>query len=362
MGLNILGIGTAVPAHSIGQQEAAELAKEFCCRTDEETQLLPLLYRKTRVKRRGSVLLEKNADATVQSFFPPAEESAHGPTTQQRMERYAREAVPLAVEASRRALAAAQVQADRIGQLVTVSCTGFQAPGFDVALIRDLGLPRTTGRIQVGFMGCHGAINGLRTAQALVEARPESRVLLSAVELCSLHFHYGWDPEKIVANALFADGAASLVAGSGAAAKNTDGWRVEATGSMLFPDSEEAMTWRIGDHGFVMTLSARVPSLITAHLKPWLEEWLASQGVGLKEVRSWAIHPGGPRILSSVVQSLGLPDQSAAVSAEVLAQQGNMSSATLLFILKQLMETRAPRPCVALGFGPGLVAEAALLR
>lgn len=361
MSLEILGIGTAAPAHSIDQQEAAEWAKEFCCGTSEQAQLLPALYRRTRVRRRGSVVLEKNGEGTSQSFFPTAQESALGPTTQQRMDRYAAESVPLAVNAARQALKTSGVLVEQISHLVTVSCTGFQAPGFDIALIRELALPRTTGRIQVGFMGCHGAVNGLRAAQALVEADPKARVLLSAVELCSLHFHYGWDPEKIVANALFADGSAALVAGPGPAAPG-ESWVVEATGSHLFPDSEEAMSWRIGDHGFVMTLSTQVPSLIAAHLKPWLEGWLNSRGVALEEVRSWAIHPGGPRILSSVTQALGLPREAAAVSEEVLAERGNMSSATLLFIIDQLQREKAPRPCVALGFGPGLMAEAALLR
>jgi len=184
-------------------------------------------------------------------------------------------------------------------------------------------------------------------------------VLLCAVELCSLHFHYGWDPEKVVANALFADGAGAMVIASDGR-DSSDAWQVTANGSCLVPDSEDAMTWRIGDHGFEMTLSPRVPSLVGTCLRPWLVQWLAEHGLTLRDVRSWAIHPGGPRILEAIAQALGLTPDATRFSAQVLAECGNMSSATMLFLLERLRRSGAPRPCVALGFGPGLVVEAAL--
>jgi predicted naringenin-chalcone synthase len=141
-----------------------------------------------------------------------------------------------------------------------------------------------------------------------------------------------------------------------------DNWQVAASGSCLFPDSEYAMTWNIGDHGFEMTLSTRVPDLIAKHLRPWLEEWLRKNGLSHDQVASWAIHPGGPRILRAVEEALDLDRTITAVSSEVLADCGNMSSPTVLFILDRLRKSSAPRPCVAIGFGPGLAAEAALFR
>jgi predicted naringenin-chalcone synthase len=180
------------------------------------------------------------------------------------------------------------------------------------------------------------------------------------VELCVLHYHYDWDPQRLVANALFADGAAALV-GVPEAAAPAGAWRVAANGACLFPDSEEDMTWAIGDYNFEMTLSKRVPGLIGAGLRPWLEGWLVGGGVTLKDVASWAIHPGGPRVLGAVEEALGLGSEAAVASREVFAACGNMSSPTVLFILEQLRSRGAPRPCVALGFGPGLAAEAALL-
>jgi predicted naringenin-chalcone synthase len=169
----------------------------------------------------------------------------------------------------------------------------------------------------------------------------------------------------LVANALFSDGAAAVVARAGPPAappKRDDGWSLAASGTLLLDDSADDMTWRIGDHGFRMTLSARVPELIRARVGSWLEGWLAEQGLGLEQIGSWAIHPGGPRIVSSVEGALGLVREHTAVSREVLAELGNMSSATILFILERLRRRAAPRPCVALAFGPGLVVEAALLR
>ncbi len=277
------------------------------------------------------------------------------------MRHYAELAPPLAVQAAAAALGPSGVRAGDLTHLVTVSCTGFVAPGVDVALIRSLGLPPTVQRTHIGFMGCHGALNGLRVARAFAAAEPDARVLLCAVELCTLHYHYGWDAQKVIANALFADGAAAVV-GVPAGAAPPGAWRVEATGSCLVPDSADAMSWTVGDHGFEMTLARQVPRLIAVHLRPWLEAWLARHGAALDAVGSWAVHPGGPRILDAVEEGLGLPRAALEPSRAVLRDHGNMSSPTVLFILDRLRAARAPRPCVALGFGPGLVAEAALLR
>ena len=363
MSLTILGIGTAMPPHSIAQSDAAELAKAFCCLTEEHARLLPIMYKRTHIRRRGSVLLEPpDISPLRQSFFRPSDGNDNqGPSTKQRMQRYVADAVPLAIAASRAALTESRLDPARITQLITISCTGFMAPGVDVHLIKKLVLANTLGRTHVGFMGCHAALNGLRVAAAMTAADPAARVLLCAVELCSLHFQYGWDADAVVTNALFADGAAALVAAPTCPDSSGQPWRVAANGSCLFPDSEEAMTWRIADHGFEMTLSADMPALLAARVRPWLERWLAEQSLSLRDIQSWAIHPGGPRILSALDACLELPDQALAVSRHVLAECGNMSSPTLLFILQRLRAAGAPRPCVALGFGPGLVVEAALL-
>jgi prepilin-type processing-associated H-X9-DG protein len=367
--LAILGIGTALPPNAITQAEAAELAKAVCCKTDEHAQILPVIYRQSAIKTRHMVfrsevvknLLAAEPIAGESEFVPQGEADDHGPSTRQRMHRYKAEALPLALKATREALERSGLPARAITHIVTVSCTGFSAPGVDVGLMKGLGLNPTVVRTHVGFMGCHGAINGLRVAQAYVDADPEARVLLSATELCSLHFHYGWDPKRVVANALFADGSAAVVAGPGDGSPER-AWKVESTASCLFPDSEYAMTWDIGDHGFEMTLATKVPNLINENLRPWLGEWLGGHGLTIEDIKSWAIHPGGPRILTGVEQTLGITEQETFASREILSSCGNMSSPTVLFILNRLRECNAKRPCLAIGFGPGLVAEAALLR
>jgi predicted naringenin-chalcone synthase len=265
------------------------------------------------------------------------------------------------VAASRDALAKSGLPARAITHVVTVSCTGFFAPGIDRSLITALGLSPSVERTHVGYMGCHGALNGLRVARAFTGVEPGARVLLCAVELCSLHYHYGWDPQKVIANALFADGAAAVV-GVAPSAAPPGAWRAAAAGSCLVPDSAGAMTWTVSDHGFEMSLSKHVPGLIARHLRPWMEGWLASYDIALTAVGSWAVHPGGPRILDAVEEGLGLPRTATVASRQVFAECGNMSSPTVLFILDRLRAAGAQRPCVALAFGPGLTAEAALFR
>ncbi len=311
------------------------------------------------VKKRHSVLLQpRNPEANGPQYDvmrAPEGPNDCGPLVSERMAAYEERSHPLALEAVQRGLGEAGVDPDEVTHLVTVSCSGFFAPGVDVKLIRSAGLPPTVERAHVGFMGCQGALNGLRVADGFARSRPDATVVLCAVELCSIHYHYGWDPQQVVANALFADGAASIVGRAGDGA-----WTLKATGACLIPDSEDAMTWRIRDHGFVMSLSPSVPGLIETHLRPWFERWLGAHGYALEDIQTWAAHPGGPRILSSVRNALDLPNGALDVSQGVLRDYGNMSSPTILFILERLRAQNAPLPCVALAFGPGLMAEAVL--
>jgi len=365
LALKIEGIGTAVPKFSISQGDAAEVNKSFCRVGDRKLRLIPALYRRSGVSKRHSVLLEAPDGDPFdrQSFYSRAtDEHDSGPTTRERMEVYEREAPPLAVRAARRAVVDGGIDPQDITHLVTVSCTGFHAPGIDAALIDDLGLRRTVERTHIGFMGCHGALNGIRVASSFARSHPEARALVCAVELCTLHFFYGWDAEKIVANSLFADGAAAVIGVDESMPNRTSDWIVIGNGTLLMPRSEDAMTWRIGDHGFHMTLSARVPELIRENVLDWLNEWLGGHGLSIEEVATWAVHPGGPRILTAFGEAIGLGDGAMEVSRQILAEFGNMSSATLLFILERLRRSGAPRPCVAVGFGPGMVVETVLLR
>jgi predicted naringenin-chalcone synthase len=361
MPLTIRGLGTAVPGHQVSQADAIALAERVSAASGSRAALLQRIQRRTQVHQRGSVLAPPNA-----AQLPLGERlpfyGSQSPTTAARMAAFARHAPPLALAAVRAALADAAMAAPRITHLITVSCTGFQAPGVDLELISQLGLDAGVQRTHVGFMGCHGALNGLRVAQAFVEADAEAVVLLCSVELCSLHLAYGWDPEKVVANALFADGAAALVATARPARPGPGpGPTLLASGSTVIPHTAALMHWQIGDHGFEMGLSSRVPEAVGSQLRPWLERWLQPRGLQVADIATWAMHPGGPRILQVCGAALGLEPQQLAVSQAVLQEHGNMSSATVLFILDRLRRAAAPGPCLALAFGPGLCAEVALL-
>jgi predicted naringenin-chalcone synthase len=177
--------------------------------------------------------------------------------------------------------------------------------------------------------------------------------------LCSIHHQYSTDCQHIVSNALFGDGAAAVVGASTFAPEGR--WRVIDQFSYLLPGTADLMGWRIGDHGFEMRLSPQVPSIIKDALRPWLRDQLARRAIGINDVQGWVIHPGGPRILTACADSLGLNFACLEPSQRVLADYGNMSSPTVLFILDQLRARGDCLPCVMLAFGPGLTIEAALI-
>ena len=358
----VTSIATAAPSHVLTQNQAAELACELGDVDQRKERTVNVLYRRTGVQNRYTcvpyeIAREWYRNSIIQSDSgKPAADSA-GPSTAQRMQWYAEFAPAIATESACKAIAASDFSAADVTHLVTVSCTGFFAPGLDIELIQRLGLPSTTQRLQVGFMGCHGAINGLRAAKAICDADPTAVVLLNATELCSIHYHFAWGSERLVGNSLFGDGSGSVVLAC--SEKETD-WKLIDTGSCLIPDSKQAMSWDIGDLGFEMMLSAKIPDLIRSSLRPWLADWLAQRGETIESIQHWAVHPGGPRVLDAVEECLELPENATELSREVLRDYGNMSSPTVLFILERLRETLAG-PCVVLGFGPGLMAEIALI-
>ncbi|MFN5755706.1 MAG: type III polyketide synthase [Planctomycetia bacterium] len=364
MSLTILGIGTAAPERTITQADAAVLAAGFANAEPGRERTLAAIYRQTRIRTRGSVLLEEPTDKPfAQSFYPPAADTDDsGPTTAARMARYQERAGGLATTAARLALESGRVAASDITHLVTCSCTGFANPGVDLEVMHALGLGDAVARTHVGFMGCHGAFNALRVADAFATADPAATVLVVCVELCSLHFQYGSRSDHVVANSIFADGAGAVV-GVGAShrrGRETGLWRLAAQSSRVLPASGDQMGWVIGDNGFEMSLSAQVPGTIARDIGGLVGESLAAHGLAAGDVRSWAVHPGGPRVLAGVQEALALPPGALDVSHAVLAEHGNMSSATILFILERVFRHGAG-PCVAMAFGPGLTAELALL-
>jgi prepilin-type processing-associated H-X9-DG protein len=366
MAMIITGIGIGVPTGSCSQTLAYQITQQLCCDSDEQRRVMEMIYQGAGVNARGTVLLPEPdliPDLSEGFLRPRADEDDRGPTTHERMVKYEEHALELAMQSSEAALAAADQDVSEITHLVTVSCSGFYAPGFDIGLIQALGLSPETTRTHVGFMGCHGSFNALRVAKAYVEADPKAVVLICSVELCSLHHHYGWSTEKVIANALFADGSAAVVcrAGQGSDTPLQSKFELIRNGTYLMPGTKGAMSWRIGDHGFEMTLSQKVPALIEQNLGTFMTGFLAKEGLTIQDIKGWAIHPGGPRILDSCLAALSISSEDVAPAREILAKYGNMSSATILFLLNRLQEETQRGPVVALGFGPGLTIEAMLL-
>ena len=362
MPLIFRGLGTAVPEQTVNQTESTTLSEWVSADRPDRASLVRRIQRRSQVQTRGSVLLTSDTKQAIDQRLPFY--GVESPSTAERMEAYRLNASLLALKACKHALAESQISAGVITHLITISCTGFHAPGVDCDLMDQLELSPHIQRTHVGFMGCHAALNGLRVAHAFVDADPNAVVLLCAVELCSIHMQYGWNPEHVVANTLFADGAAALVAThseSSTQEPTSAGISLKASGSTLIPGTHDLMHWQIGDHGFSMGLSPKVPEAIASALRPWLSEWLDAHGTDLNSIQHWAIHPGGPRILQACADSLSLKEDQLSHSRHILSHYGNMSSATILFILEHMRQHGCHGPCVALAFGPGLCAEVALM-
>ena len=348
---SLLGIGTAVPASALGQDAWVSIADRIAP-PEVDRAVTERLARRSGIERRHC----DTADRDGEPSFYPADPQGRGPGTAARMRRYAEAARPLAACAARQAMERSATHAHRITHVVTASCTGFEAPGPDQWLIEDLGLLPTVRRTHVGFMGCHAAVNALAVATAITQADPQARVLTCCVEVCSVHLHYGDRLDRLVANTLFADGAAAAVVGRGCGTP-----ALHAFDSVLLPDSGGQMAWTVGDHGFEMTLGAGVPRILQAGVGPWIHAMLDRHALEPSGIGGWAIHPGGPRVIESVLASLHLPESFGEPSREILRNFGNMSSATLLFILDRLQREGVPRPWVGMAFGPGLAGESVLV-
>lgn len=318
--------------------------------------------------------LDPTAEIDAPQFLDRTTGALLEPGTAARNDIYAREADRLFVEVARRSLDAdPDISASDITHVVTVSCTGFHAPGPDYAVVRGLGLPAAVQRYHLGFMGCYAALPALRAAAQFCRADPDAVVLVASVELCTLHLRSSDDPDAIIASSLFADGAAAALVTARRLPTAVPGLVIDAFHTALIPDGEGDMAWTVGDTGFEMVLSTRVPQLIGMHIHDalgalWqgdddIADRLDGQSIG-EIVQHWAIHPGGRSILDRVQERLALDDAQLRPAREVLRTHGNMSSATVLFVLQRILEHEGPRSgerVAAMAFGPGLTAESALL-
>ncbi len=361
----LYGLGTALPATSSSQQAVmrfmtATARASFGEEGARAEPFIERLYSSSGIERRHSVLTDyATNDPARFEFYPKDRALEPFPSTARRMEAYERESPPLAESAARSALANSGFAPGEVTHLILTTCTGFFAPGPDLLLIARLGLRDDVQRAQVGFMGCYAGFSAMRLARAFVAADPEAVVLVVSVELCSLHFQKRLLAEFLVANSLFADGAAAAVFAAPGARRGGLADLAVMHGRAA-PGSQGQMSWRIGDTGFEMSLDRRVPETIRAHAPAFAAELLAHAGLSRGEVSRWAPHPGGRRIVAALADALGLDDDATRSSRGVLADCGNMSSATIFFVLERELARGGAGPLAALGFGPGLTMEGAL--
>ncbi|WP_445338640.1 type III polyketide synthase [Clavibacter sp. CFBP 8614] len=401
MTASIRSIATEVPPTVLAQEGVRDLFGSQPELSRLGTRLVSAAFGASGIRTRHTVIDELGTAPGMAGADAPAGPHADEPVfydrgtgriltpgTGARNDTYIREAPALLLGAARQAVEqAAGIEASDVTHVVTVSCTGFYAPGPDYAVVRGLGLGASTQRFHLGFMGCYGAFPALRMASQFCAADPDAVVLVVCVELCSLHLHSSDDADTIVASSVFGDGAAAAIVTARPAPAGSTVLDLDAFETVLTPVGEDDMAWTIGDQGFDMVLSSYVPKIIDEHITGALEPlWAqvpALRGVAPADIEDWAIHPGGRSILDRVEDRLALAPRQLQASRSTLAEVGNMSSATVLFVLRRILhgtppadvpgvdgsELAAPvavpgagagRVC-AMAFGPGLTVETSLM-
>ena len=356
-------LATAVPQYRIPQTHARDTLKAQL--SDRLAQrLVHRLYTQSGIETRYSVVPDfapvDAANTRAGGLFLDDNGTYTSPTTKVRNDLYTEAARPLFKEVAEKVLEGSSFTAKDVTHVVTVSCTGFCAPGPDYFLVRDLCLDPSVQRFHVGFMGCYAAFPALKMAKAFCQADPDAVVLVVCLELCTLHLQLGGDLDRLLASSVFADGAgAALVS---AREPQAPAFELSALATTLTAEGEGDMAWSVGDEGFDIVLSSYVPEILEANIGAALAPLFEQFGLDVSDIERWGIHPGGRAILDKVEKSLGLADDALQPSRSVLRDYGNMSSATVLFVLQEILANSAQgeRVC-AVAFGPGLTVESGLL-
>ncbi len=341
----LLSISSAFPSNVLTQEEMYEgLLKNWYAKFPNAEKTIF----QTKVRKRHM------------AWDPRQSLAHHSPGTGDRMEVFEKVAQEVAGETVRTALES--VDRDRVGSFAMASCTGYAGPTLDLHLARRFGLRSSLRRTFVGHMGCFAAFNVLKVALDSLAARPDEHVLINCTEFSSLQFRPEPSLEQAVIHALFGDASSTMVLGS---APDGEGVQFLRSHTEQLYETHEMMTWHIKNDGFFMTLSPFVPFVLAEHIHGYLEKLLGPEGLTYKDVKHWAIHPGGPKILEFLTKQLSLTPEQMRASWQVLAEYGNCSSSTVMLILEELLKKDAPQKGelgVMLAFGPGLTMEGMLLR
>jgi predicted naringenin-chalcone synthase len=322
--------------------------------------MIHALFSRSGIETRHSVVNDFREHGSHTLFFNG---QGTAPGTRTRNDTYIREGRKLFVEVAQNLIDNSDFQADEITHLITVSCTGFYAPGPDFDIIKSLGLNHSVERYHLGFMGCYAAIPAIKMADQICRANDQAVVMVVSVELCTIHFQANPSMDDLLSSTVFADG------GSGALISNKDpkvnGFKIEGFASSLTDLGEEDMAWSIGDNGFNMVLSNYIPELLANGLEKFLKPVLNRFELNKDDIGLWAVHPGGRAILDKTEKILKLSENALNASRTVLSKYGNMSSATILFVLKEMLHSYndpVNPQTLAMAFGPGLTLESALLK
>ncbi len=359
----LIHVTTSLPPYKLSQADAAERLKRRMAVRPAVARLIDAASHHSGIETRHLVV--SDTEGRGGKGFYSTEVDAVVPGTKERMVEYEHWTKVLTRDAVGRLFEETRCDPSTVHRLITVSCTGFFAPGVDYFLMTEFGIPASAQRTHVGFMGCAAALVGFTSViEALRAAEDEeSTTLLVAVELCSLHLQTTPTRDNILANMIFADGCAAALFSR--APTHAPRLQLLKTHSHLFPNSSEYMGWKVGDTGFELRLSSELPRIISEAAIPVLEAMCAQQGIPRNAIRHWSLHPGGRAILDALQDGLRLRDEEAAPSRAVLRDYGNMSSASILFVIKELLATRTIAKgeyVCAIAFGPGLTMEVAFLR
>src|SRR5690554_5345242 len=352
----IVSVGTANPGKGISQEKISKFMINAHGLDQQESRKLNFVYKHSGIHSRHSALEDfDQQDYRDFSFFPKNKTLEPFPGTASRMDVYRKTAPIIAAAAIEDCLAKSETNISSISHLIIVSCTGMYAPGLEIDLIHRLGMKDSVERYAIQFMGCYAAFTGLKMADRICDSDPNAKVLMVSVELCTLHFQKDYNEDNLLSNALFGDGAAAALI-----AKEPKGMKIKDYESSLYQEGQQEMAWGIGDFGFEMKLSKYIPDLLEKgihRLKHNLEKRF-----NLSLIRHFAIHPGGIQILNKVEKALGIAPEQNRHAHAVLRRYGNMSSATILFVIMALLEDPFLQgPVLAMGFGPGLTLETLLL-
>jgi predicted naringenin-chalcone synthase len=360
----LINIETSSPPFKISQNKAVlELKKRMNTRPAAE-RFIDAAAIHSGIETRYIVIPDAEADPDYYLFTKDGNPVI--PDTKKRMMEYEKWAKELSINVAEKVISSSGITPEEINRLITISCTGFYAPGYDYDLIQHFKFPYNIRRTNIGFMGCAASLIGFNSALEILSSndRSDTNILIISVELCSLHLQMEPSRDNILSNMIFADGAAAALFSNSHKYISKGKMELLSAHSILFDNSQNLMGWKIGNTGFEMNLSSELPAKILAFAVPAIGQTIKSTGIDIKDIKHWALHPGGRAILDSLQNGLGLTAEKMEPSRNVLCNYGNMSSASILFVIKEILTRGVNKNelCCAIAFGPGLTMEIALMK